>query len=90
MKWGHKLYNNEHKSKSSQHSGSCPGPVVSQSEQNSPLKGSVHACRNTNILHLHTTLYCTKCLHIHFLMCILYELYDVCKGLQEMLGKRTL
>ena len=90
MKWGHKLCNSEHKTKSSQHSGNCPGPVVSQSEQNSPLKESVHVCRNTNILHLRTTLYSTKCLHIRFLLCVLYELYDVCKGLKQILGKRTL
>lgn len=34
MKWEHELYNNEHKTKSSQHSGNYTGPVVSQSEQN--------------------------------------------------------
>ena len=28
MKRGYKLYNNEHKTKSSQHSGNCPGPVI--------------------------------------------------------------
>ena len=68
MKWGHELDKNEHKTKSSQHSGNYTGPVVSQSEQNTPLEESVPACRNTNILHLHITLYCTKCPHICFLI----------------------
>lgn len=36
MKREHELYNNEHKTKSSQHSGNYTGPVVSQSEQNTP------------------------------------------------------
>lgn len=52
MKWGHELYNNEHKTKSSQHSGNYTGPVVSQSEQNTYLEESVHAGRNMNIIHL--------------------------------------
>lgn len=43
MKWGHELDKNEHKTKSSQHSGNYTGPVVSQNEQNTPLEESVPA-----------------------------------------------
>lgn len=68
MKWGRELDKNEHETKSSQHSGNYTGPVVSQSEQNTPLEESVPACRNTNILHLHITLDYTKCPHICFLI----------------------
>lgn len=34
MKWEHKLYSKEHKTKSSQHSGDYSGSAMSQSEQN--------------------------------------------------------
>lgn len=43
MKWGHELDKNEHKTKSSQHSGNYTCPVVSQNEQNTPLEESVPA-----------------------------------------------
>lgn len=66
MNWEHELYNNEHKTKSSQHYDNYAGHVVSQSEQNTPRRK--FSCRNTNILNLHILLYCVRCPHICFLI----------------------